>query len=55
MVQAFGRFQTRRVSQFVSELNPEVYKRSSVKFKADKKKKKARRAYSGFKSASDIL
>jgi DNA helicase-2/ATP-dependent DNA helicase PcrA len=39
-VQKFGRFETSRKSQFIEELNEEVYTASSVDFKAKSKKKK---------------
>ncbi|MEJ2293605.1 MAG: ATP-dependent helicase [Candidatus Lokiarchaeota archaeon] len=41
-VQKFGRFETSRISQFVDELNENLYTTSSVDFKAKSKKKKSR-------------
>jgi DNA helicase-2/ATP-dependent DNA helicase PcrA len=43
-----------RISQFISELKPNVYKKSSVQFKSDKKKKKIDKK-DLFKSAIDLL
>ncbi len=50
LVQTFGRFQTCRPSQFVSELSPKVYKKSLVKFKSKKERKTP-----SFKSAIDLI
>jgi len=50
VIQAFGRYQTCRISQFISELNSKLYKRSSVHFKSKKKEE-----HTGFKSAADLL
>jgi DNA helicase-2/ATP-dependent DNA helicase PcrA len=41
-VQKFGRFETSRISQFVDELNENLYTTSSVDFKAESKKKKSK-------------
>jgi DNA helicase-2/ATP-dependent DNA helicase PcrA len=41
-VQKFGRFETSRISQFVDELNENLYTTSSVDFRAKSKKKKSR-------------
>jgi DNA helicase-2/ATP-dependent DNA helicase PcrA len=46
--------QTVRLSQFVSELNPKVYTKSSVKFKS-KKKKKSTILKANFQTADDLL
>ncbi len=43
-----------RISQFVSELKPKVYKKSSVQFKSEKEKKKLDKK-DLFKSAIDLL
>jgi DNA helicase-2/ATP-dependent DNA helicase PcrA len=51
VVQRFGRYQTCRISEFVEELKPEVYKKSLVSFKSKKKKPKT----ASFKSALDLL
>jgi len=50
LVQTFGRYQTYRISQLVSELSPNVYKKSLVKFKSKKERKTP-----GFKSAIDLI
>ena len=42
IVQKFGRFETSRRSQFVDELNENLYTTSSVDFKAKSKKKKSK-------------
>lgn len=42
IVQKFGRFETSRISQFVDELNENLYTTSSVDFKAKSKKKKSK-------------
>lgn len=39
IIQSYGRFLTPRISQFVVELNPNVYQKSSVEFKPKKAKK----------------
>ncbi|MFW9900631.1 MAG: ATP-dependent helicase [Candidatus Thorarchaeota archaeon] len=46
--------QMARISQFISELNPKVYKKSSVKFKAQRRKSKINKN-DLFKSAIDLL
>ncbi|MFW9820534.1 MAG: 3'-5' exonuclease, partial [Candidatus Thorarchaeota archaeon] len=43
-----------RISQFISELKPNVYKKSSVQFKSEKKAKKIDKK-DLFKSAIDLL
>ena len=43
--------QTARLSQFISELQPKVYKKSSVKFTYKKNRNNKR----GFQTASDLL
>jgi len=55
IVQKFGRFETSRLSQFVEELNDEVYTTSSVDFKAKskKKKKKPRSTASSYFTTAD--
>jgi DNA helicase-2/ATP-dependent DNA helicase PcrA len=52
VVQQFGDFQTTRLSQFIDELDPKVYKKSSVRFRRKKKKESSD---SLFQSASDLL
>jgi DNA helicase-2/ATP-dependent DNA helicase PcrA len=52
IVQAFRGYQTARLSQFISELDSKVYKKSSVSFKSKEKKKKT---LIEFKSALDLL
>ena len=42
IVQKFGRFETSRKSQFIEELDEDVYTTSSVEFKAKSKKKKSK-------------
>ncbi|MFX1420481.1 MAG: hypothetical protein ACFE9N_16370, partial [Promethearchaeota archaeon] len=46
--------QMARISQFISELNPKVYKKSSVQFKSKKKKGQINKE-DLFKSAIDLL
>ncbi|TXT53572.1 MAG: DNA helicase [Promethearchaeota archaeon] len=52
VVQQFGDFQTTRLSQFISELDPKVYKKSSVRFRRKKKKPSSEAL---FQSADDLL
>ena len=52
VVQQFGDFQTTRLSQFVSELDPDVYKKASVRFRRKKKKESSD---SLFQSANELL
>ena len=54
IVQSYKGPQTARLSQFVSELNSEVYKKSSVVFKPQKSKKN-KRFKASFKSALDLI
>jgi DNA helicase-2/ATP-dependent DNA helicase PcrA len=49
-VQTFGRYQTSRLSQFVDELNPEVYTTSSVQFKPKSKSKSKKSKSKSFNS-----
>ncbi len=53
IVQMYGGHQTMRVSQFISELNPKAYKKSSVRFDIKKGKEKKHKAK--FKSAIDMV
>ena len=53
IVQSYKGPQTARLSQFVSELNSNVYKKSSVVFKSQTKKNKKFKA--AFKSALDLI
>jgi DNA helicase-2/ATP-dependent DNA helicase PcrA len=54
IIQSYRGLQTARLSQFVSELNSNVYKQSSVVFKSDTKSKK-KKIKASFKSALDLL
>ena len=52
--------QTTRISQFISELKPQVYKKSSVQFRSphkfrQKKEKTTNKPYPLFTSAADLL
>ncbi len=51
IVQTYRGLQTCRVSRFIWELNPEVYKKSKVQLKSKKEKKNQ----NGFQSAFDLL
>jgi len=53
LVDRFGGYQTSRVSQFVSELEPKVYKKSSVKFNYKGKRERPQKA--SFFSAADLM
>jgi DNA helicase-2/ATP-dependent DNA helicase PcrA len=55
ITQSYRGYQTTRVSQFVSELNSEVYQRASVQFKTQRKSKQKRTQKSLFKSAFDLV
>ena len=52
IVQSYRGYQTVRLSQFISELDPKVYKKSSVRFKPKKKEKKD---LTGFVDAYSLL
>jgi DNA helicase-2/ATP-dependent DNA helicase PcrA len=56
MVRTYRGYQTGRLSQFITELKPNVYQKSSVKFKStnEKNKRKNKDLKSNFTSAFDI-
>ncbi len=54
MVRTYRGYQTSRLSQFITELNPNVYQKSSVQFKSTNEKNKRKNAKSNFTSAFDI-
>jgi len=56
MVRTYRGYQTSRISQFITELKPNVYKKSSVQFKStnEKNKRKNKDLKSNFTSAFDI-
>ncbi|MFX1312998.1 MAG: 3'-5' exonuclease, partial [Promethearchaeota archaeon] len=54
IVQSYKGPQTARLSQFVSELNSKVYKKSSVVFKPQKRKE-SKKFKPKFKSALDLI
>jgi len=58
LIQGFGREQIVRISPFISELNPEVYQKSSVQFRSQKKvnsNKPKQQLESLFKTADELL
>ena len=55
VIQAFGRYQTCRLSQFVSELNPKLFTKSSVRFKSNRKRDKNKKLTTEFRSAIDLM
>ena len=54
LIQTYGGHQTTRLSQFVTELNPEVYKKSKVEFKSTKEINKKPKKFVGFTTAADL-
>jgi DNA helicase-2/ATP-dependent DNA helicase PcrA len=55
IIKTYRGFQTARLSQFVSELNSEVYQEASVQFKSRKKSKQGAKQKAFFKSAFDLI
>ncbi len=54
MIRTYRGYQTSRLSQFITELKPNVYQKSSVQFKSANEKNKRKNAKSNFTSAFDI-
>ncbi|MFX0057813.1 MAG: ATP-dependent helicase [Candidatus Heimdallarchaeota archaeon] len=54
VIHTYRGLQTVRLSQFVAELNPKIYTKSSVQFKS-KRRKKATILKANFKTANDLL
>jgi DNA helicase-2/ATP-dependent DNA helicase PcrA len=55
ITQSYRGYQTARISQFVAELNSDVYQKASVEFKTKGKIKKKPKSKSLFKSAYDLV
>lgn len=54
MIRTYRGYQTSRISQFINELKPNVYQKSSVKFKSKNENNKRKNVKSNFTSAFDI-
>jgi DNA helicase-2/ATP-dependent DNA helicase PcrA len=54
MVRTYRGYQTSRLSQFITELKPKMYQKSSVQFKSTNEKNKRENVKSNFTSAFDI-